>query len=338
MFTKVAVIGGNGYTGFELCKILLQHKNVKICSVVSRSNAGTKITNLFPQLSQFCDMQFCDVDFEVLKECDAAFLCLPHGAAAEIGGKLFDLGLKIIDLSADFRYENIDIYEEIYKVEHPRKDLITQAVYGLPELNKDKIKNAKIVGNPGCYTTCSILPLFPLLKNKLILPEKIIIDAKSGVSGAGKKAELAYSFCELNQNFKAYALTTHRHCSEIEEKLSLAAGKSVQVSFAPHLLPVQRGILSTIYADTAASGEQIYNCYKEFYTNAPFVRIHKEGTLPELNWSVNSNFIDIGFVLDKRLGRIIIVSALDNLIKGASGQAVQNFNLMFGYNEREGLN
>lgn len=337
---KVAIVGANGYTGFELMKILANHGEAKVKIAVSRSNAGTPIADLYaPLRNVYGDMKFEEFDADcIANECDVAFTALPHAASAEIGGKLFDKGVKIIDLSADFRYNSIDLFESTYKVTHPRPDLNEKAVYGLTEINRDKIKNSNIIGNPGCYTTTSILPLYPLLKEKLIKSEGIIIDAKSGITGAGRKSDVDYSFCEADGNFKAYGVTTHRHTTEIEEQLSFGSER-LALSFTPHLLPVKRGILSTIYANLSSdiSAEQISSVYNKYYGNEQFVQVCSSGKLPELKWVTGSNVCSIGFVVDKRLNRVIIVSVLDNLIKGASGQAVQNMNVMFGLKEETGL-
>lgn len=337
---NVAIIGANGYTGYELMKIIANHPQAELVTAVSRSNAGTKISDMYAPLERaYGDKNFDELDIDAIaNSCDVAFTALPHASSAEIGGKLYDRGLKVIDLSADFRYNDIDVYQNTYKVTHPRPDLNKLAVYGLTEINRDQIKKTQIVGNPGCYTTTSILPLYPLLKNNLISSSGIIIDAKSGITGAGRKAEIDYNFNECSESFKAYAVTTHRHTSEIEEKLSF--GKPLVLQFTPHLLPVKRGILATIYA-TLSSGitaTDIAAIYNEFYASEQFVRVLPEGNLPELKWVVGSNVCTIGYKLDKRTNRIIIVSVLDNLLKGASGAAVQNMNLMFGLDEGLGLN
>lgn len=335
---KVAIVGANGYTGLELMKLLGSHKHTELVHAVSRSNVGVKISNIYPSLSNvYGDKSFCDLNVAALKrDCDVVFTALPHSASAEIGGQLFDAGVKVIDLSADFRYTDIETYENTYKVKHPRSDLNKQAVYGLTEINRDKIKNSCLIGNPGCFTTCSILPLYPLIKENVISPKGIIIDAKSGTSGAGRKSEVDYGFCEVSDNFKAYAVATHRHTSEIEEKLS-DKNRKVQLCFTPHLLPVKRGILATIYADCTAASEQVTAAYNKYYAGEKFINFMPNGLMPELKWAVGSNMCYIGFKLDTRLNKIIIVSVIDNLLKGASGQAIQNMNVMFNLNENEGL-
>lgn len=337
---NVSIIGANGYTGLELMCIFANHPEAKIRHLVSRSNAGVPVTDIYPNLYTYKDYVFEDMDAEkIAGDSDVVFTALPHGASAEICGVFYNKGVKVIDLSADFRYRDLSVYEKWYKVTHPDPALNFKAVYGLPEIYREKIKKADIIGNPGCYTTCSILPLYPLLKEKLIDEKSIIIDAKSGTSGAGRKAEINNLFCEVNENFKAYSVTSHRHTSEIEQELSFAAGKEVMLSFTPHLLPLQRGILCTIYCNiqNAITAEEIYGAYAKYYANEPFVIVNKEGVLPEIKHVKNSNYISIGFKVDKRLNRLIIVSVIDNLTKGASGQAVQNMNLMFGIEETAGL-
>ena len=337
---KASIIGANGYTGLELMNLLSCHPQAKIAHIVSRSNAGIKARQLYPTLHRLGEKRFENLDLDAIAEgSDVVFSALPHSASAEVCGKLCRKGLKVIDLSADFRYRDKSVYEQWYKVKHPCPELCSRAVYGLPEIYREKIRGAQIVGNPGCYTTCSILALYPLLKEKAISPDGIIIDAKSGTSGAGRKAEADLSFCEVNENFKAYAVTTHRHTSEIEQELSLAAGRAVALSFTPHLLPIQRGILATIYCEPerGVMDGDIYSVYQKYYAGEPFVVINEEGVFPEIKHVRHSNYISIGFKLDKRINRLIIISALDNLVKGASGQAIQNMNIMFGLDERAGL-
>lgn len=339
MNINASIIGANGYTGLELINILLNHDNVTLKYLVSRSNAGKKVIEVYPSLIARIDLTFTNPTIEEIAQVsDVVFLALPHGKSASFAGKLNDLGVKVIDLSADFRYNNINTYQKIYGVNHPRIELNSLAIYGLCEIYREQIRNASIVANPGCYTTCAILPLYPLLKNKIISTQNIIIDAKSGISGAGRKPSLDYIYTETAENFKAYALTTHRHTSEIEEQLSVACGNNVELSFAPHLLPIKRGILSTIYTDIIDIEADIHSIYKEFYNQEPFIHILPEATLPEIKNVAGSNNIHIGFIKDSRLNKLIIVSCLDNLIKGASGQAVQNMNIMYGIKEDKGLN
>lgn len=330
---KVGIIGGNGYTGKELLSILLRHSEVSISYVISRKEAGMKVSDVFPSLD--CDLLFSDVG-AIDTYADVVFSCLPPTTSAEYAMKLH-APAKFIDLSADFRYSDISLYENTYKAQHPCPDLNGSAVYGLSELYRNKIKEARIIGNPGCYATCAILSLYPLIKDGLITTNRLIIDAKSGTSGAGRKAELGVSFCEVNESFKAYAVTTHRHTGEIEHILTALTGKETGVCFTPHLLPINRGILCTIYAELSCldiTEESIYNSYG-IYGGEKFIKV--SGTLPEIKDVANSNYFHLGFRLDKKNRQLIIVSALDNLVKGAAGQAVQNMNIMFGYPEHTAL-
>ena len=335
---RTAIIGANGYTGFELIKLIHAHPELTLTAAASRSHAGKELRELFPGLgSAHGNMKFCEPDVDrIAKYADVVFTALPHAASAEIGGKFFDKGVKVIDLSADFRYTDIDLYQKTYSVTHPRPELNAKAAYGLCEINREKIAKSQIVGNPGCYTTCSILPLYPLIKFGAIKSDGIIIDAASGITGAGRKADENYNYCETAENFKAYGVTTHRHTTEIEEQLSVS--KRISVNFTPHLLPVKRGILATIYADlengaTAADVDKAYSMYK----GEKFAVALGEGVLPEIKWVTSSNVCAFGYKIDKRTQKIIIVSAIDNLIKGASGQAIQNLNILFGFAEDKGL-
>ena len=337
---RVSVLGATGYAGVELVRILCSHKDVEIKYLVSKSFAGQKLSEVYPNFRGAFDFELCDLsEDKIASESDVVFTALPHGASKEIIPSLFNKGVKIIDLSGDFRYDDIKVYEKWYGEPHSSPELLEKAVYGLCELHRDKIKNASLIGNPGCYTTCSILGAAPLLKNGIIDEDSVIIDAKSGVTGAGRSTSLDNSFCECTENMKAYKIATHRHTSEIEQELSKFAKKDIMVSFTPHLIPLKRGILATIYANLTkdVSDEDIYNMYKEFYKDEQFVRIYEPGKLPETNHVAGSNFVDIGFKVDKRLKRVIITSAIDNIVKGAAGQAVQNMNIMFGFNENEGL-
>ncbi len=336
---KAAIIGANGYTGFELMKLIYNHPHLTLTTAASRSNSGIKVSDLYPALGfAYPDLKFTEPDPETIsKNADVVFTALPHAASAAMCATLAANGVKVIDLSADFRYTDIKLYEDTYKVTHPCPELNKQAVYGLCEINRDKIKTAQIIGNPGCYTTCSILPLYPLVKCGLINSRGIIIDAASGITGAGRKESIDYNFCETDENYKAYGVTTHRHTTEIEEQLSIGSEKAV-ISFTPHLLPVKRGILATIYADsvkgvTAADIDKAYGMYK----GEKFAMALGEGKLPEIKWVAQSNVCAFGYKIDGKNNRLIIVSAIDNLIKGASGQAIQNCNIMFGLPEHEGL-
>jgi len=334
---KVSIIGANGYTGYELLRILANHSKVNIAYAASRSQAGEFVHKLYPSLyNSYPNLKFCEVDTKLIaKGSDIVFTALPHKTSAEVCAELIKYGIKVIDLSADFRYDDLSAYEQTYGVTHPCKELNPTAVYGLSEINRQKIKTANLIANPGCYTTCAILPLYPLLKNKVIGATNIIIDAKSGVSGAGRQAKEDFSFTELSGNFKAYGVTTHRHNSEIDEKLSLAADKDIKTVFTPHLLPIKRGILATIYADLIAGEKQVNAAYTEFYGNEYFVKVLPD--LPDLKHIAGSNECRISYRIDKKTNKIVIVAALDNLVKGASGQAVQNMNIMCGFDEKLGL-
>lgn len=334
---NVGIIGANGYTGYELMRLLTMHNSAKVVFASSRTHAGKKITDLYPSLYGFYgDMCYDSQDMAVAtKKCDVIFTCLPHGLSAEAGGEVIKAGKKLIDLSADFRYDDIKLFEKIYGITHPCKDLNSKAIYGLCELNRDKIKNTNIVANPGCYTTASILALYPLIKGGLIDNNNIIIDAKSGASGAGRKDDVSLSVCESGENFKAYGVTTHRHQSEIEEKLSI--NSKIKLNFTPHLLPISRGILATIYTSLKADKNAVKDAYKSFYGKETFVKVHFDGTMPDIKWVKGSNMCQIGYKICPSTNKLIIVSVIDNLIKGASGQAIQNMNILFNLPESTGL-
>lgn len=335
---NVSVIGATGYAGAELMRLLTVHPQATVMHAVSKSFAGQNMSDLYPSFFS-SDYALEELDFEaVTKDSDIVFTCLPHGASAETAAQLLAKGVKVIDLSGDFRYNDIAVYEGWYKAKHAAPELLAESVYGMPELYRERIKKARLIGNPGCYTTCSILPVYPLLKAGIVEPNGIIIDAKSGVTGAGRSERLANSFCEVDESLKAYGVATHRHTSEIEQELGLAAGAEVVVSFTPHLLPVKRGILSTIYLTPKAgvTDSDVAAAYA-MYNGEPFVQM-MGGKLPEIKHVNGSNNCAIGYVLDKRANRLVVVSCLDNLIKGAAGQAVQNMNLVCGFSETEGLN
>lgn len=337
---KVGVLGATGYAGEELVRILSCHKDVEIKMLVSHSYVGEKMSDIYPHLKGICDIVCEDLDAEkAARECDVVFTALPHGASKEVIPSLYEKGLKVIDLSGDFRYNDVKVYEKWYGQSHSNPELLKEAVYGLCELHRDEIKNARLVGNPGCYTTCSILGMAPLVKNKYIDNSSIIIDAKSGVTGAGRGLNLNYHFCECTENMMAYKVGTHRHTSEIEQELSILAQEDIALSFTPHLVPMKRGIFATCYANLTkdVSTPEVAHMYKEFYKNEKFVRVYDAGKLPESNHVSGSNFVDIGVCVDKRLKRVIVISAIDNLFKGAAGQAVQNMNIMFGLDEGEGI-
>ena len=337
---NVGIIGATGYVGIEITRLLQNHPMTRITSVVSHSFAGQKISDIYPNLKNIIDMECSELNIDAIAEdADIFITALPHGVSSEVIPKLIAKGKRIIDHSGDFRYKSVEVYEKWYNTKHEMPHLLDLAVYGLPELYREQIKNAQLVSNPGCYPTCSILGIAPLLANKLIETKNIIIDAASGVSGAGRSTELPLQFCECNENFKAYKVATHRHTSEIEQEYSLLAGEEILVSFTPHLVPMKRGMLCTIYAnlkDTKTTGELV-DLYKEHYKNEFFVRIMDAGKIPETKYSTGSNFIDIGLVVDPRLNRVVVLSSLDNLGKGAAAQAIQDLNLMCGFPEDTGL-
>ena len=338
---RVGILGATGYAGIEVVRLISGHKDCKITVAVSQTFKGQKISDVYQSLRGICDIECEELDVEkVARECDVVFTALPHGASKEVIPSLYNAGLKVIDLSGDFRYNNVKVYEEWYGQPHSAPELLEKSVYGLCELHRDEIKNTSLIGNPGCYTTCSILGMAPLVKYGLIDNSSIIIDAKSGVSGAGRGLALDYHFCECTENIKAYKLGTHRHTSEIEQELGLLAGEEIRLSFSPHLVPMKRGIFATCYANlkTDKSQAELIQLYKDFYKDEHFVRVYESGQLPESNHVSGSNFVDIGLVVDKRLNRVIVISAIDNLVKGAAGQAVQNMNIMFGLPEDTGLN
>ena len=337
---RVGVLGATGYAGIETVRILCGHPDVEITKLISHSFVGKKISDVYPSFRNVCDKVCEDLDVDdIAANCDVVFTALPHGASKEVIPAIYAKGIKIVDLSGDFRYDSKEVYEKWYGEPHCAPEILEKAVYGLCEIHRDKIKDATIVGNPGCYTTCSILALYPLLKAGVVKHDNIIIDAKSGVSGAGRTEKLPYSFCECTENSKAYKIATHRHTSEIEQELGHAANDEILVSFTPHLIPQKRGILATSYANLTEdiSDEEIYNIFSEFYKGEYFIRIHKPGSLPETKNVAGSNFMEIGFKVDHRLKRIVVSSVIDNLYKGAAGQAVQNMNIMMGLDEKTGI-
>lgn len=338
---RIAIIGASGYTGVELVRILLNHPHAEISVLVANSNAGQMMADIYPHLVHYnlpILQKIEEVDFT---EIDVAFACLPHTTSQEVIRKLMqdknNSHLKIIDLSADFRLTNVDDYKKWYGHEHVAQDLQPQAVYGLCEINRNKIKKAKLIANPGCYPTSVLLPLIPLLENNLIKNDGIILDSKSGVSGAGRSAKQANLFCEISNSVKAYSIGKHRHTAEIEQELSITANAEIEVDFTPHLIPINRGIISTIYADINPkySLQDIKNCLATKYDDEYFVRII-DGE-PAISDVAGSNCCVIAAHLSRTKGKVIIVSVIDNLCKGASGQAVQNMNIMFGFEERTGL-
>lgn len=338
---KLGIIGSTGYVGAEIVRLMSVRKDVEITVVTSESFAGKPYSDVYPTLRGIFEKTCEELDIEKISgKADYFITALPHGVSAKVVSKLLEKGKRVLDHSADFRLRDINVYEEWYKVVHPASGLINDAVYGLPELYRERIKNARLVANPGCYPTCSILGIAPALKNKLVSTKGIIIDAASGVSGAGRKSELPYSFCETAENYKAYGVSSHRHTPEIEQELSVLAGDEVLVSFTPHLVPMKRGMLATIYMDLNDKGltqEDIHDVYTEYYKNEPFVRVLPLGRFPETKFVAGSNYIDIGISVDSRLNRLIVISALDNLGKGSASQAIQSLNIMAGLDETEGL-
>jgi N-acetyl-gamma-glutamyl-phosphate reductase len=336
---KTAILGASGYTGFELLKILLGCPEVKLCSVTSRQYKGEKVSEVFPALMGFVDLCFEDTeDFKAVLDAELVFSALPHKTSQDTVARLVGMDKRVIDLSADFRLKDIEVYKEWYG-EHKAANILQKAVYGMPELYKEEIKKADLVANPGCYPTGAILGLAPVLSKDLIDINTIVIDSKSGVSGAGRGLSLDRMFVEVNEGFKAYSVGLHRHTPEIEQELSLIVGRDIKVTFTPHLLPLNRGILSTIYADLKEElpTKGVLSIYDDYYNNEPFIRIMDEGKYPNISQVKGSNFCDIGIKVDSRTGRVVIITAIDNLIKGASGQAVQNMNIMYNLPEETGL-
>jgi N-acetyl-gamma-glutamyl-phosphate reductase len=348
---KVAIVGASGYSGEELVRLLLSHPQAELTAVTSRQYAGQTLAQVFPKFGHHPragSLRFSEPKAELLaKQAQIVFLALPHGVAAEFAVPLLRLGCQVIDLSADFRLKSAAIYKEFYAHDHPAPELLSQAVYGLPEVHRADIKTATLIASPGCYPTSILLPLIPLLKAKLVKPTGIIADSLSGVSGAGRKAELDYLFVECNESVRPYSIPKHRHLSEIEQELSLAAGETVTIQFTPHLIPVNRGILTTLYLApekhfTNSSGmndlaEKITACYHAAYRQEPFVRVLGAKALPDTKNVVGTNVLELAWRLDPRTGRLIVLSAEDNLVKGASGQAVQCMNLLCGFPESAGL-
>ena len=343
---KVGIIGATGYAGNELVRLLMGHKDVEIKWYGSRSYIDKKYAEVYQNMFEIVEDTCLDDNMEELaSKVDVIFTATPQGFLAGVLTEEILSKVKIIDLSADFRIKDVKTYEKWYKIEHKSPQFIEEAVYGLCEINRDKVKGARLIANPGCYTTCSILTAYPLVKEGLIDPDTLIIDAKSGTSGAGRGAKLPNLFCEVNENMKAYGVTNHRHTPEIEEQLGYAAGKEIMVNFTPHLVPMNRGILATEYATlnkkadgTLPTYGEVKAIYDKYYKNEKFVRVLEKDICPETKWVEGSNYVDVNFKIDERTGRIVMMGALDNLVKGAAGQAVQNMNLLFGFDEAEGLN
>lgn len=346
---KAGIIGATGYAGGELVRLLMQHKDVEIVWYGSRSYIDKKYAEVYQNMFQIVENICKDDQIEELAgQADVIFTATPQGFCASVMKDAILEQTRVIDLSADFRIKDVATYEKWYGIEHKSPKYIEEAVYGLCEINREQIKGARLVANPGCYTTCSILTAYPLVKEGLIDTDTLIIDAKSGTSGAGRGAKVPNLYCEVNENIKAYGVAAHRHTPEIEEQLGYAAGKEILLNFTPHLVPMNRGILVTEYARLLpmkrADGsmglpthEEIKAVYDKYYKEEKFVRVLEKGVCPETKWVEGSNYVDVNFVIDERTGRIIMMGALDNLVKGAAGQAVQNMNLLFGLPEQEGL-
>lgn len=346
---KAGIIGATGYAGAELVRLLTGHKNVEIKWFGSKSYIDQEYASVYQNLFQIIEDKCLDDNLEELAEqVDVIFTATPQGYLASVVSEEILSKVKVIDLSADFRIKDVTTYEAWYQISHGAPQLIEEAVYGLCEINREEIKKARLIANPGCYTTCSILTSYPMVKEGLIDPATLIVDAKSGTSGAGRGAKTTNLYCEVNENFKAYGVASHRHTPEIEEQLGYAAGHKILVNFTPHLVPMNRGILATVYADLLpiidSEGEKRYPTeaeiravYEAYYHKEYFVRVLKKNVLPETRWVKGSNYVDINFVIDERTHRLIMIGAIDNLVKGAAGQAVQNMNLLFGEREMEGL-
>lgn len=335
---KVGIIGATGYAGSELVRLITQHPKAELVTMTSQSYAGQEYKEVYSNYSHLdyvCEEEHIE---EMAEKCDVIFLALPHGVASKKINADILSKTKIIDLGADFRIQDVDVYEKWYTT-HYSKDILPEAVYGLCEINRDKIKGKRIVANPGCYTSCSILSLYPLVKEGMIDLSSIIIDAKSGATGAGRGLSLGNHYCELNESVKAYKVASHRHTPEIEEQLSIAAGQDIVLNFTPHLIPMDRGILATCYAtlNKKYTYDDIRKAYEKHYGNEHFIRLTKEGVFPETKWVKGSNFVDIGFTVDERTNRVIVIGALDNLFKGAAGQAVQNMNIIMSIEETTGI-
>jgi len=337
---KAGIIGSTGYAGGELARLLLQRDDVEIKWYGSKSYVDQKYASIYQNMFQIVDDTCMDDNMKELADrVDVVFTATPQGLCASLVSEEILSKVKIIDLSADFRIKDVETYEKWYKIKHPTPEFIKEAVYGLPEINREAIKKARLIANPGCYPTCSTLAIYPLAKEGLIDTDTLIIDAKSGVSGAGRGAKVDNLYCEVNESCKAYGVATHRHTPEIEEQLSYAAGKPVVLNFTPHLIPMNRGILITAYASLTkdVSYEEVKAIYDRYYEKEQFVRMLEKDVCPQTRWVEGSNFVDVNFKIDPRTKRIIMMGAMDNVVKGAAGQAIQNMNLLFGLPENTGL-
>ena len=337
---KVGIIGSTGYAGAEIVKLIQNHPEAEVVWFGSKSFEGEPFASVYRNMFELVDEKCLGDNIDELADkVDVIFTATPQGLCSKIINEDVLSKTKVIDLSADFRIKDVDVYEKWYGIKHESPEFIDEAVYGLCEINRDKTKNARLIANPGCYTTCSILSIYPLVKEGLIDPKSIIVDAKSGTTGAGRGAKVANLFCEVNENIKAYGVTTHRHTPEIEEQLSYAADEDVVINFTPHLVPMQRGILVTAYANLTkdVTYDEVKAVYDKYYKDEKFIRVLDKDLCPETRFVANSNYTDINFKIDERTGRIVMMGALDNLVKGAAGQAVQNMNIMFGLPEETGI-
>lgn len=339
MKTKVGIIGATGYTGLELLRLLIHHPEIEITALTSQKYVGVEIAKVFPTLSHHIQAKCEELSYKRISDkTDLLFTAVPHKTAMEIVPQFYRQEKRVVDLSADFRLRDANLYEKWYQ-KHTAADLLSESVYGLPELHRDKIRSAKIVGNPGCYPTGALIGLAPLVKKELISVEDIVVDSKSGVSGAGRDVVLDSLFCEVNEGVKAYKVFAHRHTPEIDQELSQLVRKEITVTFVPHLIPMDRGILSTLYVHLLKKmkTEDLLNIFHEFYRGEPFIRIYPKGKFPNTKDVRGSNFCDIGIAASEHDNRAVVVTAIDNLVKGASGEAVQNMNIMLGYPETLGL-
>lgn len=337
---KVGIIGATGYAGGELVRLLTAHRDAEIVWYGSRSYIDKRYADVYQNMFQIVEDKCLDDNMEELsKAVDVIFTATPQGLCASLVNEDILSRVKIIDLSADFRIKDVNTYEQWYNIEHKSPEFINEAVYGLCEINREAVKNARLIANPGCYPTCTTLSIYPLLKEGIIDPATIIVDAKSGTSGAGRGSKVDNLFCEVNENIKAYGVAVHRHTPEIEEQLSYAAGEDIKINFTPHLVPMNRGILITAYVSLkrVVSYDEVKAVYDKYYENEKFVRVLNKDVCPQTKWVECSNYVDVGFKIDERTNRIIMMGAMDNLVKGAAGQAVQNMNLMFGLEESMGL-
>ena len=337
---KVGIIGSTGYAGAEIVKLIQNHPEAEVVWFGSKSFEGEPFASVYRNMFELVDEKCLGDNIDELADkVDVIFTATPQGLCSKIINEDVLSKTKVIDLSADFRIKDVDVYEKWYGIKHESPEFIDEAVYGLCEINRDKTKDARLIANPGCYTTCSILSIYPLVKEGLIDPKSIIVDAKSGTTGAGRGAKVANLFCEVNENIKAYGVTTHRHTPEIEEQLSYAADEDVVINFTPHLVPMQRGILVTAYANLTkdVTYDEVKAIYDKYYKDEKFIRVLNKDLCPETRFVANSNYTDINFKIDERTNRIVMMGALDNLVKGAAGQAVQNMNIMFGLPEETGI-